>query len=96
MLIKEFEMNEGKNIPRRVADTANPSDPETLVRKTPYERLDRLETVLLDDMTRIASSMAELATLSLLEESFPRIRTVAGRLDQEVQTLKNAAASRNQ
>lgn len=60
------------------------------------ERLERLEDVLLDHMTGIEASMAELATLSLIEESFPVICNVLGRLDREVQTLKRTTARREQ
>ncbi len=106
-------MHKEKRTSQKPADTSNPGDPGsgTPVRKASHARLDRLETLLLERMAGIASSIAELKTgggagtdlanqchtlsarLSLLEDNFARICNVVGRLDQEVQALKSAAAN---
>ncbi len=57
-------MHEEKRTSQKPAHTSNPGDPGpgTPVRKGSHARLDRLETLLLDRMAGIASSIAELRT----------------------------------
>lgn len=107
-------MSEEKKHAQDTGEHGGPSSPGNVPPNAGDERLERLETLLMDRMAGIASSIAELgagggaganpanqyhtlnARLSLLEENFARICTVVGRLDQELQQLKNASSGRKE